>query len=119
LASSARASLVDENKDALMARAKEVMTEGRDFGGHSDNQGCVNEGVARYKKERECVGNLSKRLHAQLFWTRAARRRAFCDNVPRATEFMKSAQWRMDNVDALIFPAIAMPTIVPAGAAVL
>ena len=39
------------NKDALMARAKEVVTEAKDFGRNSDNQGCVDESISRYKKE--------------------------------------------------------------------
>src|SRR6266446_7923514 len=42
---------VSRNKDAWLARGKAVATEGRDFGRHSDNQGCVDESISRYKKE--------------------------------------------------------------------
>ena len=39
------------NKDALLGRAKEVSAEAENFGRNSDNQGCVDESVSRYKKE--------------------------------------------------------------------
>ena len=42
---------VSRNKDAWIARGKAVATEGRDFGRNSDNQGCVDESISRYKKE--------------------------------------------------------------------
>src|SRR5207244_11889472 len=42
---------ISRNKDAWIARGKEVMTEGRDFGRQSDNKGCVVESISRYKKE--------------------------------------------------------------------
>ena len=32
-----------KNKDPLMARAREVVAEGKNFGKHSDNQACVDE----------------------------------------------------------------------------
>jgi hypothetical protein len=40
-----------KNKDALMARAKEVVAEGKEFGGRNDQQACVDETIRRYKKE--------------------------------------------------------------------
>ena len=42
---------VSRNKDAWLAKGKAVATEGRDFGRNSDNQGCVDESISRYKKE--------------------------------------------------------------------
>ena len=55
------------NKDALMARAKEVVTEGKDFGSHSDNQGCVDESISRYKKEPGFSSAISERhFHAHV-----------------------------------------------------
>ena len=42
---------VMRNKDAWMARAKEVAAEGKSFGQSTDNQGCVDESLSRYKKD--------------------------------------------------------------------
>src|SRR6516164_4069881 len=38
------------NKDALMGRAKEIVAEGKDFGSHSDNQGCVDASWSCYNE---------------------------------------------------------------------
>lgn len=85
------------NKDALMARAKEVVAEGRDFGGHSDNQGCVDESVARYKKEPGMSSAISTTIFMRTCLDASRATPGFCDDVPRVTEFMKSAQWRIDQ----------------------
>ena len=50
---------ISRNKDAWIARGKEVMTEGRDFGRQSDNQGCVDESISRYKKEPGLASTIS------------------------------------------------------------
>ena len=39
------------NKDALMAKAKALVEEGQEAGRKTDNQGCVDQAVARYKGE--------------------------------------------------------------------
>ena len=39
------------NKDALIARGKAQMEEGRDAGRTTDNQGCVDQSVLRYKAD--------------------------------------------------------------------
>ena len=39
--------VVVRNKDAWMARAKQVAEDGKDFGRDTDNQGCVDEGLSR------------------------------------------------------------------------
>ena len=84
------------NKDALMARAKEVVTEGKDFGGHSDNQGCVDEGISRYKKEPGLGTAISTSIFMRTCLDTSQPTPGFCDNVPRETEFIKSGQWRVE-----------------------
>jgi hypothetical protein len=86
-----------KNKDALIGRMKEVATEGKDFGGHSDNQGCVDESISRYKKEPGFISAMSTTLFMSGCFESSRPTPGFCDNVPRVTEFMKSAQWRVDQ----------------------
>ncbi|HEX7720918.1 MAG TPA: hypothetical protein VF397_02085 [Pyrinomonadaceae bacterium] len=86
-----------KNKDALMARAKEVVAEGHDFGSHSDNQGCVDEGVSRYKKERGFTAVISNGIFMRTCLDASRPTPGFCNNVPRPTEFMKAAEWRRDQ----------------------
>jgi len=84
-----------KNKDALMSRAKEVVTEGRDFGGHSDNHGCVDETVSRYKKDPGFGSAISNSIFLRTCLEASRPTPGFCEDVPRKTEFMKSAQWRI------------------------
>ena len=86
-----------KNKDALMARAKQVATEGKDFGRHADNQGCVDEGVSRYKKEPGFGNAISTGIFMRTCLEASRPTPGFCDNVPRVTEFMKSAEWQVDQ----------------------
>lgn len=82
------------NKDKLVGRIKEVATEGREFGRNSDNQGCVDESVARYKKEPGFTAVISNSLFTRACLEASRPTPGFCNDVPKATEFMKSAEWR-------------------------
>ena len=83
------------NKDALLARAKEVATEGRDFGRNTDNQGCVDESISRYKKEPGLSSAISASIFIRMCLDASRPTPAFCTDVPKPTEFVKSGQWRV------------------------
>jgi hypothetical protein len=82
------------NKDKLMGRAKEVMTDGREFGRQTDNQGCVDESLARYKKEPGFTNAISTNLFNKACLENSRPTPGFCNDVPKVTDFVKSAQWR-------------------------
>jgi len=85
------------NKDALKARAKEVVAEGQEVGKSSDNQGCVDAGVARYKKEPGFVNAISTSIFMRTCLQASKPTPGFCDTVPRGTEFMKSSEWQAEQ----------------------
>ena len=85
------------NKDALIARGKEVVAEGKDFGHKSDNQGCVDESISRYKKEPGFSSSIATSIFMQTCLQNSRPTPGFCDEVPKETEFMKSARWRVDQ----------------------
>jgi hypothetical protein len=86
---------VMKNKDAWMARAKEVAEEGKSFGQGTDNQGCVDEGVSRYKKDPGLTSVLANTIFMRTCLETSRATPNFCDEVPKSTEFMKSADWRL------------------------
>jgi hypothetical protein len=88
---------VARNKDAWLAKGKEVMTEGRDFGRDSDNQGCVDQSVSRYKKEPGVGSAISTSLFMRACLQSSKPTPGFCNDVPRQTEFIKSAEWRVSQ----------------------
>src|SRR6185436_3548855 len=77
------------NKDALINRAKEVVAEGKDFGAHSNNQGCVDESIARYKKEPGFATAISTSMFMRTCLDASKSTPGFCDDVPKETEFIK------------------------------
>ncbi len=88
---------VSRNKDAWLAKVKAVASEGRDFGRSSDNQGCVDESISRYKKEPGFGSAISNSIFMQSCLDSSRPTPNFCADVPKVTEFMKSAQWRVDQ----------------------
>jgi hypothetical protein len=86
---------VMRHKDAWMAAGKEVAEEGKKFGSTTDNQGCVDEGLSRYKKEPGFTSILSNTIFMRMCLESSKPTPGFCDEVPRQTEFMKSAEWKL------------------------
>ena len=70
------------NKDAEMSRANEVVAEGREFGKGTDNRGCVDEGVSRYKKEPGFSNALSNGIFVRICLDNSKPTPGFCDTVP-------------------------------------
>ena len=85
------------NKDKLAARAREVVTEAQDFGHNTDNRGCVDESLSRYKKEPSFTNGISTGIFMRFCLESSRPTPNFCDDVPRQTEFVKTARWRIDQ----------------------
>lgn len=84
-----------KNKDALFGKAKEAMTEGRAFGRSTDNQGCVDEAISRYKKEPGFGSAIATNLFHKACLEASRPTPGFCNDVPKMMEFMKSTEWHM------------------------
>jgi len=56
---------VASNKDAWKARGREVVADGKNFGVNSDNQGCLDESIARYKSTERHLNAISTNLFMQ------------------------------------------------------
>jgi hypothetical protein len=82
------------NKDALIARGKAAVTEGKDAGSKSDNQECVDKSITRYKKAPGLAGSIDASIFMQTCLQTSRPTPGFCDDVPKQTEFMKTAEWR-------------------------
>jgi hypothetical protein len=85
------------NKDRLIGSVKQSMTEGREYGRTTDNQGCVDESLSRYKKDPGFSSVISTNLFDTACLEVSRSTPGFCDDVPKTTEFMKSGQWRADQ----------------------
>ena len=89
--------LIYRNKDAIAAKSKEVVEEGEAFGEKSDNQGCVDEAISRYKAAPGFTKAITTNIFMSVCLNKSRATDGFCDNVPRETEFMRSAEWRKEQ----------------------
>jgi hypothetical protein len=89
--------LIYRNKDAITARAKEIATEAKNFGEQTDNRGCVDESISRYKAEPGFTKAISTSIFMRICLDNSRPTPGFCDDVPKQMEFMKTAQWRKDQ----------------------
>jgi hypothetical protein len=84
---------VARNKAAWKAKGKEVVVEGRNFGNSSDNQGCLDESIVRYKKEPGHFNGVSTNLFMQGCLETSRATPGFCDKVP-VGDMMRLVEWR-------------------------
>ena len=81
----------------LVETVKQTGDEGKEYGRRTDNEGCVNEAAARHSRA-EGFGDMVKNgifLRACLESSRPTP--GFCDGVPRQVEFIKGAQWQLQQ----------------------
>ena len=82
------------NKDALMAKAKALVEEGQEAGRQTDNQGCVDQAITRYKADRGFTNGISSGIFMESCLRVSSPTPGFCDEVPHETEFIKSGKWQ-------------------------
>ena len=82
---------------AIVEAGKHSFEEGRDYGRRTDNEGCVTEAAARHGRGGGLGDAINNNLfiHACLDASRPTP--GFCDDVPSAFEFVKSAHWQLDE----------------------
>jgi hypothetical protein len=82
---------------ALVEAGKRSIEEGNAYGRATDEQGCVDEAVARHKRAQGFSGiiNTSFFMNSCLEVSRPTPH--FCDAVPQRTDFTKAARWQLDE----------------------
>ena len=87
---------VSKHKQEWLEAGNKVMDEGEKFGAQTDNDGCLAEAVARTKRETGLSAGISHNLFLRACLDASRPSPGFCD-VPKRTEFMKSAQWQQQK----------------------
>ena len=81
------------------------MKEGQEAGKNTDNQGCVDQSLARYKKSPGFGGAISTNLFLLGCLEESKPTPGFCDDVPRPNEIMRSASWQIQKCKDAGVPA--------------
>jgi hypothetical protein len=87
----------------FMEAARNAQAEGVQFGEETDDQGCLDEALARHKK----AGGFSQAIAHNLFLkgclSSSEQTDGFCEGVPRRIQVMASAAWQIKKCGAAGF----------------
>lgn len=89
--------LVKRYGPGMVEAGKQTMAEGEEHGRRTDNAGCLNEAVARHKRSDGFTSAIKTNLFLRSCLASSRPTQGFCDNVPRKTEFVKGAQWQLQQ----------------------
>ena len=78
----------------LMEAGKQTYGEGVEYGRRTDNEGCLNEAVARQARADGFADMVKNNVFMRACLEASRPTPGFCDDVPRQTEFMKAIAWQ-------------------------
>ena len=79
----------------LVEAGKQTVAEGQEYGRRTDNEGCVNEAVARHSHAAGFGDMVKNTIFLRTCLDASRPTPGFCDDVPHQFEFIKSAQWQL------------------------
>jgi len=85
---------ISSHSGEFLEKSKQTIAEGEKFGRDTDNQGCVTETISRHRQNPGLSGAISTQLFLTSCLRSSRETPGFCDDVPKRTEFMKSAEWQ-------------------------
>ena len=86
---------VYQNKDRWVQSAEQLVEEAKKFGVKTNNEGCLNEALARHKRDKSFTGQISTQGFLTVCLQASEPSPGFCDGVPPQNEIMKSANWTL------------------------
>ena len=78
----------------LVEAGKQTYEEGMEYGRRTDNEGCLNEAVARHARADGFAAQIKNNVFMRACLDASRPTPGFCDAVPPRTEFMKSIGWQ-------------------------
>lgn len=81
----------------LVEAGKQTYEEGVEYGRRTDNEGCLNEAVARQARADGFTALVKNNVFTRACLEASRPTPGFCDAIPRRTEFMKSIAWQQQQ----------------------
>lgn len=88
----------------LIQAGKDAVREGSAVGKKTDNQGCLDEALSRYRQNQGFAGGISSGLFLTGCLDASRPTPGFCDEVPKPTEFIRAAQWQIRKCEGAGLP---------------
>jgi hypothetical protein len=81
----------------LVEAGKQTVSEGAEYGRHTDNEGCRTEAVARQARAEGVTDAIKHGFFVRACLETSRPTPGFCDGVPRHDEFMKIIAWHAEQ----------------------
>jgi len=81
----------------LFEAGRKQIEQGEAFGKQTDEQGCLDEAITRYKANRGFSGSISTGLFLRSCLEASRPTPGFCDQVPKQSDILKSARWQIEQ----------------------
>jgi hypothetical protein len=89
--------LWSRHSGALLEAGNKQNEQGLVFGKQTDESGCLNEAIARYKSNRGLVGSMATAIFVQACWKASGPTPGFCDHVPKPFDVFTTARWQVEQ----------------------
>jgi len=86
---------VYQNKDKWVQSVEQIGKEAKEFGAKTNNEGCLKEALARYKRDKSLTGQISTQGFLLVCLPASEPSPGFCDGVPQQNEGMESDNWKL------------------------
>lgn len=83
--------------DELLRAGAKHYEEGVAFGQETDEAGCLDAALTRYKANRGMAGSLASGVFVRACWKASAPTAGFCDNVPQPLDLLRAARWQVEQ----------------------
>jgi hypothetical protein len=89
--------LWSRHSGALLEAGRKQTDQGLVFGRQTDESGCLNEAIARYKGNRGLVGSMATGIFMQACWKTSRSTAGFCDHVPKPFDVLRAGRWQLEQ----------------------
>lgn len=96
---------ISSRAEGMIAMAEGVQIEAEAFGTRTDQQGCLDESVARNVACAGLICSVEVSIFLGLCLEAAQSTEGFCDDVPPMSEIMTSIRWRLEACSKLADPS--------------
>src|SRR5689334_2006210 len=81
----------------LAEATRKQTEEGFSFGRTTDESGCLDAAISRYKTKRGFAGSMATAMFVQGCWRSSRRTDGFCDGVPSPFQFLRAGRWQQEQ----------------------
>jgi hypothetical protein len=89
--------LWSRHSGALLEAGRKQTEQGLVFGRQTNESGCLDEAIARYKVNRGLAGSMATGIFVQACWKTSRPTPGFCDHVPKPFDVFRGGRWQVDQ----------------------